>query len=215
MKKVNHQREYAASCQSQGNQIDLFGNVVARRTLSDGTLSMLLGKNKRDSALSSWRVIGGDDFAFFKSGSSEVTVVNLSGVESTWRWSTPSGVFAGGSNYGERVFGGEFVNSKPADNYSSERIVDLNSFSGVNNFGADYENPEQSAGCKGIAYANPTFGYKSRVEKTYRNTKANEDSDTKVNPIASGAINIIIGHVSNTTTTLTEKSEYLLAKKGN
>lgn len=215
MNKVKHERKYAGSYQSQGDQIDFLGDVVAGRTLPGGIVSMFVGKNKRDSAFSSWGVIRRDDFAFFKSGASEVAAVNLSGVEPTWSWSTPSGVFTGLSNNGERVLGGEVLSSEPADLNGSEWVMNFNSFTGVDNFGTNHENPEQSSCGESVADANPAVSHKPSVEETNRNTESDENCNRQISPTTSGAINVIIGHVSNTTSTLLEKSEYLLAKKGN
>jgi hypothetical protein len=213
--KVNNQRERAASYQGQGDQIDFLGGVVASRAFLGGMVSVLLSKDKGDSAFGSRRVVRGDDFAIFQTGSAKVSVVNLSSIESARSWGTPSGVSAGFGNNSERVLGDEVDCSQPADLDSLEWIMNLDSLAGVDNFGANYENPEQSTGCEGVAEANPAISYKACVEEGKGSTQANQGYNRQVSPAASGAINVIIGHVSNTTSTHLEKSEYLLTKKGN
>jgi len=213
--KVNNQCECAASYQSQGDQIDLLGGVFASRAFLGGIVSVLLSKDKGDSAFGSRRVVRGDDFAIFKTGSAEVSVVNLSSIESTWSWSTPSGVSAGFGNNGERVLGDKVNGIQPANLDGLEWIMNLDSFAGVNNFGANNKNPEQSTSCEGIAEANQTISYKTCVEEGNGSAQSNQSYNRKVSPAASGAINVVFGHVSNTTSTLLQKSEYLLTKKGN
>ena len=214
MKKIAEQNYTAANNQYQGNPVELDALVVAGFTLSNGEFFGLQSKNYSNTTLSSRGIAGGDDFAIFQTGAPEVRGANASRTEATWSWCGPSRNLFGFGLDSKSKSAGEIFSLEPTDLDGLEGIVNFNTLMGEYDLRADYENPVNSGNGQRVQCSSDGAGVIGNVYESTGSQSANQEDYREVNPVGTRAINVVFGHVFQTTPDVKSVSEDLDTKEG-
>lgn len=214
MTKGKQQNSYAAQANRNGQPVELFDQVAASCTLSDGVFAVLVGKDKGNTRFGSRGVARGDNLSSFQTSTSVVRGMVLSGVESVSSWGSPSRESRFLNKNGERVFGYKVIGSEPTNLDGSEWVMNLDSFAGVDDLWVDNQNPEDCHGSKAVDDGDVTFGNHSGGVERYCSKTADNNNHSKVSPVTSRAINIFVRHDGQTTTSTTKVSKEAVTKEG-
>lgn len=214
MNKVGNQRCCAENNQADREPVNALGQVFAGRTLVGGVVSVLESQDQSDATFGAGGIVGGDDLSGFQTGSAEVSVMNLPGIESTWSWCCPSREFSALGGYCEGVLGYEVNCCQPTNLDGVEGIVDFDAASGIDNLWSNNENPEQGASCESVAETDKSVNSSSNTEERNGGCCSNQNNNGEINPVASGAVNVVIGHDSNNTAVSLPIFKDLLTQKG-
>lgn len=207
--------QYAAKHDSnQGKQVETAGNSLCCGSLIEGTFLVLQGQDLGNAAFGARRVAGGDNNSRFKTSSSEVGIVNLSGVETAWSWSTPSGNFPSRGKHCERESGIEIQTGMPTDFVCEEGVENFDSLFGVDNLGEDYENPVDKASSGHVDYAHDDFTGSACGCKTNDGGKTDQNNYDQISPATSRAVGVAIFHNAQTTKSARTQYRDLATKKG-
>ena len=214
MQEVEKQCQCAGNCGCGANPIESFGDLTASSSICCGFSSSLESKNQSNSAISSRRVAGRNNLAVGESGSSEVAVAHAPSHESAGCCGGPRSEISLVGLNSEAVLSFEFKSPIPTDNEGLEWVVQADAFVGKHNLGFDNENPEQEIESKAVCCEPDS------VIEVFRGNKAEYNNDlccnnqTKVNPTASGPVDVFSGHVSQTTPSNSEELVALVSQKG-
>jgi len=212
--KGKEQNSYAAQASGNGQPVQLFDQVIASRTLLNGVLTVLVGKNQGNTGFGFRGVAGSDNLSGFQTSSSVIRVVKSSGDESVSSWGSPSGELGFFDQNGERVLSYEVISSQPTDFYGSEWIMNLDSSVRENNLWVNNQNPEDNNCCKAVDDGDVAFiNHACCIEGTSSKTTDNKHQ-SKVSPVSSRAINIFVRHDGQTTTSNTQDSKAAVTKEG-
>ena len=185
MTKGKEQNSYAAQANCDGRPVQLFDQVVASSTLSDGFFAVLVGKDKSNARFGSRGVARGDNLSSFQASTSVVRGMVFSGVESVSSWSSPSRESGFFDKDGERVFGYKVISGEPTNLDGSEWVMNLDSLLGEDNLWVDYKNPEDGHGSQAVDDSDVSFSnHVGGVERTCSKT-ADDNNYSKVSPVTS------------------------------
>lgn len=214
VQKISGEQNYAHTNLNQGQPVNFSGQLVDGSAVCNSLVFVSERKYQSNAAFSSWGVVGGDDLSSFQSGTTEVRIVNLSGVEAARSWGTPGGDLFFGGNDRERVTGGEILGAVPADNYGLQRIMDFDALCCVDDLWGNHENPENQTEGEKVQYASDCFCASSCGCEAEGGQSSDEQDDSEVNPVTSGAVNIAFIHDSQTTPVFMAVFSDLATKKG-
>lgn len=214
MQEVDKQCQCAGNCGCGTKPVESFSNLTAGSSVCCGFSSSLESKNQGNTAISSRGVAGSNYLAVGQSGASVVTGMHASSQESAGCCGSPRIEISLIGLNSETVLGFEFESSIPADNEGLEWVMQADAFVGVDNFGFNNENPEQKI------EGNAVCSEPKSVVEVIGGDKANGNNDfccnnqTKVNPTASGSVDVFSGHVSQTTPSNSEELVALVSQEG-
>ena len=213
MNKVAKECQCASYNQSYGEPVNSGFHGLASCAICESSFFVLKSENESNTAFSSGGLTGGDNKSAFKSGSSEVRALNSSRVQSAWSGSCPSGDLSAASYDGERVFSNEVFSFEPSDDNNLERVMNLNVVLCVDDFGTNYENPEQGRGRSGVHNADQ--GFQGFVYSQIGNGNNNSDykNGYEVSPVTSSSVQIV-AHDPNSTAPKNSFYSDLLVEKG-
>lgn len=214
MTKGIEQNKNAAQASENGQPVQLLDQMIASRTLLNGILTVLVGKDKSNTGFGFRRVAGSDYLSGFQSSSSVISVMESSSNESVSSWGSPSGELGFVDQNGERVFGYEVFSSQPANLYGSEWVMNFDSSVCEDNLWVDNENPENHNCRQAVDDGDVAFiNHACCIERTSSKTTDKKDQ-SKVSPVSSRAINIFVRHDGQTTTSNTKVSKEAVTKEG-
>lgn len=214
MTKGIEQNRYAAQASENGQPVQLLDQMIASRTLLDGILTVLVGKDEGYTGFGSRGVARSNNLSGFQASASVVSVVESSGDKSVSSWGSPSREFGFVHQNGERVLGYEVIGTQPTNLYGSEWVMDFDSSVCEDNLWMNNQNPEDHNCCQAVDDGDVTFiNHSSTVERTGSKT-ADKKNQSKVSPVSSRAINIFVRHDGQTTTSNTKVSKEAVTKEG-
>ena len=201
------QKRNAAQTNGYGQPVDAFDQVVASSTLSYGFLTVFVSKDKSNARFGPRGVARSDNFPSFQSSSPVVGWVMLPGIESIGSWGSPSRELGFFYDNRERIFGYEVIGSEPTNLDVSEWIMNLDTFLGEDHLRVDHKNPEDGHGSQAVDDSHVSFEGHSGVVERSCSEAADENNQSKVSPVSSGAINVFVGHNGQNTTSSTKVSK--------
>lgn len=213
-KEVRAEQYGAQSYGNKRGKVEFSLELLNSGAVIDRSFLVFQSKNLGNAAFGSRGIARSNDYSLFQAGSSEIRVVDFSGVKSRWSWSAPSSNFALGGQNSERKSSVEIQSGFPTDVESEEGIMNLNAFLGVDNFGIDNENPVNQACSQGVHQAHDYCVNPTSYSETQDCGKTNQQNDGKVNPTGSGAVNVSVLHKSKTTVAKRIQFSSIDTKKG-
>ena len=215
MTKGIEQERSTAQAKCDGQPVELFDQVIASSTLFDGIFTVLQSKYQSNTALGSRRVARSNNFSGFQSGTSVIRGMESSGVDSISSWGSPSGEFGFIDQNGERVLGHEVIGFQPTNFDSSKRVMNFDTGVGVDNFWMNDENPEDGYDSETVQEGDGSFFDHAGEVKRPCCQSADNNNQSKVSPVTSGAINVFVRHDGQTTTVNTKYSKDSVTMEGN
>lgn len=213
-KEVSAEQNNAQGYCCEGEHVEFSAELFDGSAFADRTLLVFESKNLGNPAFSSWGITRGDYNSGLETSATEVRIMNLSGVESAWRWGTPGGNLSVGSQHGERVASIEIQTGQPAYVEGKEGIVDLYSFLGVDNLWVDDKDPVDQTYCEYVDQAHYYGIVASGDCKANDCGEPHQQNDGQVNPTSSGSVGVSILHKSQTTSVKRLHFSDLDTKKG-
>ena len=215
MQEVEKQCQCAGNCGCDAKPVKSFSDVTATGAVCCGFSSSFESKNQGNSAISSRGVTGRNDLALGEPSSSEVTVSHASSHESAGCCGGPGSEISLVGLNSEAVLGFEFNSPSPTDNEGLEWVIQADAFVSKHNFGFDNENPEQVIESQTVSCEPQSVIEVVSREKTEGNNDFCCNNQTKVNPTASGSVDVFSGHVSQTTPSNSDELVALVSQEGN
>jgi hypothetical protein len=214
VQEVEKQCQCAGNCGCGTQPVKALNDLAASSVSCNSFVSSLKRKDQSDTTISSRGVASSNDLAVGQSSSSVITLVHSSANESAGCCGSPRSEVALVGVDSEAVLSNEVQGSLPANGEALEGIVQTDVFVSVNNLGFDYKNPEQEV------ESNAVCCEPSGVIEVVGGQEAESNQDlccknqTKVNPTASGSVDVFSGHVSQTTPSAQEELVALVSQEG-
>ena len=213
-KEVGAEQNYAQGESRKGHQVEFPVEFFLRGSLAQRSLFVFESENLGNPTFGSRGITGRNDNSGLESSSAEIRIMNLSGVESAWSWSTPSGNLLLSRQDGEGVAGVEIQAGQPTDVIGEEGIVDLDSFFGVDDLWVNHKNPVDQAGGQEVDQAHDYRVVSAREGESDNRGETNQENYGQIDPTGSGSVNVSILHNRQTTSEKRLQFSDLDTKKG-
>lgn len=215
MQEVKKQCQCAGNCGCGTEPVKSFNDLTASGSVCGGFSSSLKRQNQSDTAVGSRGVAGRDNFTLGQSSPSVIAVAHAPSQESAGCCGGPRSEISLVGLNSEAVLGFELESPVPADFDGLEGVMKADAFIAVNNFGLNNENPEQKVEGKAVCCEPQRIVTVVSGDKAERNEDFCCNNQTKVNPTASGSVDVFSGHVSQTTPGNSEELVALVSQEGN
>ena len=215
MQEVEKQCQCAGNCGCAAKPVNSFSDVAASGSVCGGFSSSLKRQNQSDTAVGSGGVSWRDNFALGESSSSQVTVPHASSHESAGCCGGPRSEISHTGLNSEAVLSLELESSLPTNLNTLERVGQTDAFVSEDNLGLYNEDPKQKVESQAVCCEPQTISHVVSGDEAVSDNDFCCKNQTKVNPTASGSVDVFSGHVSQTTPSNSEELVALVSQEGN